>query len=146
MADKIAVVICSLLARWWRHYSFSISSTFVGPIHYKLICSLLARWWRHVSISIIPRFVRPIHHKLICSLLAWWWRHVSFSISPTFVGPINYKLIRSLLARWCSSDKGTGRDHKGISTIHCINQTKTFLREIWSTGAPVRLTFFGYTL
>ena len=83
--------------------------------------------------------VGPIYYKFICSLLARWCTTFPLTLRFNQVGPIHYKLICSLPARWCTSDKWTGRDHKIISTIHCIvcfNQSIISLKKAFEEKLP----------
>ena len=61
---------------------FIISPTLAGLVPYKLVCSLLARWWRHDSFSISSARVGLVSCKIVQHLLVIRWRHDFYSIGP----------------------------------------------------------------
>ena len=82
MADKLAVVICSLLATWRCHDSFTISPAFARPVPYKIVQHLLARWRCHYLFNTSPAFTRPVPYKIVWYMLARWSTPLFLSIRP----------------------------------------------------------------
>ena len=99
MADEIAVVICSLLVRWWRHDFYSI-----GPLRSELaiqnqfkICSLggdvmISTALVHSGVDRQYKISSTFARLVVTS---WFLQHWS---TPKWTG--NTKSFQHLLARW----------------------------------------------